>query len=67
MLVKAYKFGVIYAKEGQTHEDEMFGNGTVLLSPSTYPPSTFFLFLPLQKHGAPTSMNFSPFLEKRWS
>lgn len=28
MLVKAYKFGVIYAKEGQTHEDEMFGNET---------------------------------------
>ena len=25
--MKGYKFGVLYCKEGQTKEDEMFGNG----------------------------------------
>lgn len=28
MMVKRYKFGVLYVKEGQEEENEMFGNGT---------------------------------------
>ena len=29
-LVRNYKFGVLYCKEGQTTEDEWFGNGKML-------------------------------------
>lgn len=27
-MIKGFKFGILYAKEGQTKEDEMFANGT---------------------------------------
>jgi len=29
MMVKRYKFGVLYVKDGQDEENEMFGNGIV--------------------------------------
>lgn len=29
-MIKGFKFGILYAKEGQTKEDEMFANGTPL-------------------------------------
>jgi hypothetical protein len=28
MIAKNYKFGILYVKEGQTKENEMFANGT---------------------------------------
>jgi len=30
--MKGYKFGVLYCKEGQTKEEEMFGNGNFEMS-----------------------------------
>jgi hypothetical protein len=27
-MIRGFKFGILYAKEGQTKEDEMFANGT---------------------------------------
>jgi hypothetical protein len=26
-MIRGFKFGILYAKEGQTKEDEMFANG----------------------------------------
>jgi hypothetical protein len=37
-LGKSYKFGVMYAKAGQT-EDEMFANGSCCCFSSLHPPS----------------------------
>jgi hypothetical protein len=31
-VIKNYKIGVLYCKEGQSQEDEMFCNGTHMLS-----------------------------------
>ena len=31
-IIKGFKFGVLYAREDQTKEDEMFSNGTPCLS-----------------------------------
>ena len=30
MVVRKYKFGILYVKDGQTEENEMFSNGTLL-------------------------------------
>ncbi len=41
-VVSNYKFGILYAKEGQTKENEMFANGT-------HTSDLFFVFVSLHK------------------
>lgn len=40
----AYKIGVLYVKNGQVREDEMFGNGTLQRELDAHQTNTVFLF-----------------------
>jgi len=45
MMVKRYKFGVLYVKDGQDEENEMFGNGI-----GAHPSAALPLTNPLLHH-----------------
>jgi hypothetical protein len=60
-VFKSYKFGILYCKEGQSTEEEIFGNGTRFAPPLS---SSYFPSRPFAHYANSTAEHGSPDFEE---